>query len=97
MASNIDELIDGRNEAYGDAWAKTGEVLKVIAPEVNKLLETNPRAYYSFVTIICKAIRACTSPNYKDNWADIAGYATLVLRDLEKTDKTPEGIRHESK
>jgi hypothetical protein len=97
MATDINELIDGRNSSYGDAWAKTGEVLQVIAPDVQHLLDTYPRAYLPFVTIICKAIRACATPEHKDHWADIAGYATLVLNDLERADKTPLGVQHENR
>lgn len=81
------QLVDSRDEQYADAWAKTGVVLEVVSSELNHLLQTWPRMYLPYVTIVCKLMRIFGSPDNPDHWKDIAGYATLVANDLEKNDE----------
>lgn len=77
-------IVEERNEAYADAWAKTGIVLSVVADDVDKLLRTRPHMFLPFVTIVCKLMRVFGSPDNPDHWLDIQGYAKLVLDDLER-------------
>ncbi len=92
MKVNVDDLIAHRNGAYADAWARTGEVLSIVAEDLKQLLVTHPRMFYPVVSIICKSLRILGSPDNKDHWADISGYAKLVLNDLESQERLGEAL-----
>ena len=80
----MNNIIDERNEAYGDAWMHHGIVTKFLAPQVMELLTRFPQYYFAWTMILNKLIRALTTPLNEDHWVDIIGYAELVLRDIRK-------------
>ena len=76
-------LIDGRGEQYGAAHLTTSRIVQLL---YSMHLHTNiikSDVFFCWLMILNKLVRALADPSYKDNWADIAGYAELALRELE--------------
>lgn len=78
VAARIDTA---RGESYGDfremaalAQSLKGNLLRVKMTDVQK----------ESMELICTKLAriACGNPNHIDSWVDIAGYANLVVRDL---------------
>ena len=86
MSESTEELLEDRNTAYGNAWALSGHISRILRINEALLLERMPEAHFPIMLIINKCIRAMTTPYNKDHWRDIIGYATLVLNYLEATD-----------
>lgn len=83
----VTDLVANRDAEYGGAWKRTGEM---IGQMLDESMHTPPvfRSVFSFnwIMILNKLARAMVTPNNKDHWLDIAGYATLVVNDLEAKD-----------
>lgn len=89
-------LIDERQEEYGDAWYDAGIVLGNIRGRFDNLLREAPWMAHNWVMILSKLMRATVSPYNKDHWADIIGYAQLILDKLtqqEPSNLSPTGYR----
>lgn len=84
VATEIGKLITEKQAAYGDAFGKAQEVLKVFYPNgipVEKLADA-----LTVVRVVDKLFRIATDKNAfnEDPWQDIAGYAILsVVRNKE--------------
>jgi hypothetical protein len=85
VTSGIDAILDARQARYG-GFRNNSEV----AQKLKSVLTTHP-AWESLDPwhqealhqILSKVSRLIFNPNYLDNWVDIAGYATLVVKELE--------------
>lgn len=78
-------LVEERQEGYGEAWQLVGESLHpALARGLYVLTQDLPEAFFPWVMILAKLIRALKSPANADHWKDIAGYATLVVKYLEE-------------
>lgn len=73
-----DQLIAERNEQYGGAWATTGRWISENSGEIAK---TGSRAF-ALIMIHNKLTRALASPDNRDHYDDIIGYAKLILSTL---------------
>jgi len=82
--SDIDELIQGRNTQYAEAWRKTGIMSHPVVDDIAKLHQVFPEGWYNWVIILNKLVRLLGDPKNIDSWQDIAGYATLVVDYLKK-------------
>jgi len=84
----IDDILKERNARYGDfaAEAKIAQRLKNALRDSEALLNFTHR---QALDMICTKLARIANgdPNYPDNWADIIGYCTLVLRDIEEREK----------
>jgi len=80
---DANKLVKERNEQYGAAWKKTGNMMWCVADQVNEFLISAPDLYYNWVIILNKLGRLLADPWNIDSWKDIAGYATLVVNHLE--------------
>lgn len=83
---SFEGLLQQRGAEYSDAWILTTEVVEVITrthPNLIKSLVNDGPYLLSWITILCKLIRAVTTPTKADHWRDIAGYATLVADHIE--------------
>ena len=84
-----DRLIDQRNAEYRDAWKLEGAVCSI--PEIQEGLHVLhnlfPEAWFPWIMILNKLLRALGSPKNIDHWADIAGYAQLVQDHLKGEQK----------
>lgn len=81
LGKAVGELITEKQQAYGDSFHKSGEVLKILYPKGVK-----PDSYTDLLAItrvLDKLFRLATDPNYgqESPWRDIAGYALLRLSD----------------
>ena len=88
-AININDMLAGREARYGtfEGHARISQALKRAmhqAPAGHRLADDQIEA----LEMICHKIARVLNgdPNYADNWIDIAGYATLVAKRLEKED-----------
>ncbi len=89
----LDDTLKERDSKYGDArshfnctkgmyerWINRSERIGIIFDKVERR-----RMLEHVVYMICdKLARASHDPTHLDNWEDIAGYATLMKRELEK-------------
>lgn len=73
-----------REKAYGETWRLPGRIVRVIMPELNQLSLQFPELWWPWVAILVKLVRLLASPQKRDNWEDIVGYANLALSDLPK-------------
>lgn len=80
----INTLLAARKVEYGDTWLVTGHAIGFIWGNMDPIKLVGSGYVHNWVQIICKAIRILATPYKLDHWRDIAGYATLVVRDLEK-------------
>lgn len=79
IGRDIGELVQSKNEAYGDSFANSGEIFKFLFPD-----GIPPEKYtiaLALVRILDKIFRLATNPNYNNEncWQDIAGYCILML------------------
>lgn len=83
------QLLEERGLEYGDAWRLTGAIIgtcirvptiKDVRPFEN--LMRSGRGY-AWIEMLGKIVRAMFNPDSLDNWKDIAGYAELVVREME--------------
>jgi hypothetical protein len=87
---NVDKLINERDAQYGSAWLHTGRMMHPVSSRLYKLLDVAPDVFYNWVIILNKLVRLLADPWNKDTWADIAGYATLVVNYIDQTSARPE-------
>lgn len=86
---NIEKTLNERAESYGSFSnnAAISQRLKRIAKldEHNKLTDSQKDA----LTIIFQKIARILNgdPNHVDSWHDIAGYATLVVKEIQEMPK----------
>lgn len=79
-------VVEERDDKYAGAWKRTGEVMAQYAEPIKMLLVLYPYMFLPYVTILCKWFRILGSPTNPDHWLDIAGYAQLVVEELDKDD-----------
>ncbi|WNS74259.1 hypothetical protein RRV45_15215 [Bacillus sp. DTU_2020_1000418_1_SI_GHA_SEK_038] len=77
VALSIGQLVDEKNKAYGDAFNKSDDFLKLLYPN-----GINPEQYsdmLAIVRIFDKLMRLATNKGaFEENpWKDIAGYGVL--------------------
>ena len=77
IAQEIGALVEEKNKAYGDSFARSGEVLRILYPD-----GIRPEQYddmLGVVRVIDKLFRIATDRDaFGENpWQDIAGYGIL--------------------
>ena len=80
-----EELIEDRQNIYGDAWCETAHVANFL--KWRKYAIHRTPFTYAWLSILSKLIRALSSPMKVDHWDDIAGYAMLVARKIRSSDE----------
>lgn len=81
----LTDILASRGADYGDysEVARVAQALKsVIEPFGPNLNDPQKESLDMFCSKIARIV--CGDPNKKDSWIDIAGYATLIVRILEK-------------
>lgn len=75
--TEIGALVEQKNQAYGDSFTKSGEILHILYPKGIEI-EQYPDML-TMVRIIDKLFRIATNKDvFRDApWIDIAGYAIL--------------------
>jgi len=87
MNKTIDETLEQRGNNYGDYRdvAYTAQELKLALRRTKGWFNMEPYMQESLDMICNKMSRIMNgNPYYDDSWHDIAGYATLVEKQLEK-------------
>lgn len=82
----IEGLLAERNETHGD-WgeqALLAQSFKRFIRTAKVPLSMNQAEGLEMIFVKISRILSGT-PNHKDHWDDIAGYATLVAKEMEKT------------
>jgi hypothetical protein len=84
IGSEIGRLVEVKNKAYGDAFAKAGEVLCILYPD-----GVRPEQYQDMlgvVRVLDKLFRIATDRDAlgETPWRDIAGYGILGMARCEK-------------
>lgn len=96
LGEEIGALVDEKNTAYGDSFAKSGEFLKLLFPD-----GIRPDQYKDalcLVRIFDKQMRIATDKNAfgESPYGDISGYGLLGLKlcdkDAVQTSSCPEKI-----
>ena len=75
-------VIAERSKDYGDAWYRAG----MSALYAQGLPIWRSPYIHNWMVVMSKLWRVAWSPNHKDSWIDIAGYATLVANHLDSGD-----------
>lgn len=89
IAKDIGSLVKQKQEAYGDSFSKSEEIIKILFPQGVK--PENYRDLLTITRIIDKLFRIATKKNAfgESPYRDIAGYALLgIASDLEEEKKT---------
>jgi hypothetical protein len=89
IAKDIGFLVEQKQEAYGDSFSKSEEIIKVLYP--NGVKPENYRDLLTITRIIDKLFRIATRKDAfgESPYRDIAGYALLgIASDLEEKKKS---------
>lgn len=96
LGKTVGKLVAEKQQAYGDSFSKSHQILKVLYPEG---IQTEQ---YMDVLTICRVVdklfRLATDPTYGDEspWRDICGYSLLSMgkdpRETERDDILPQRI-----
>ena len=79
IGTEIGELVESKNKAYGSAFEKSGQILKVLYP--NGIQPEQFTDMLAIVRILDKLFRIATNKNAfnEEPFKDIAGYAILGI------------------
>jgi len=93
MAKEIDDVLNERGARYGEFkdHAKISQLIKDtlrLFPAFKNLRPSQKEALEMMAHKIARVLNG--DPNYQDNWTDIAGYARLVEKELEKEGNSNE-------
>lgn len=87
-ATELGKLVKDKQDAYGDSFSKSEEIIKILFPQGVK--PENYRDLLTITRIIDKLFRIATRKNAfgESPYRDIAGYALLgLVSDLEEEKK----------
>jgi hypothetical protein len=79
IGSEIGKLVQEKNEAYGDSFAQSDKILKVLFP--NGVKPEQYRDLLAITRVIDKLFRLCYNKDYNNEspWRDVCGYAILGI------------------
>ena len=95
--SKIQQILNERNSTHG-YWKNQAEAACTIRGAIACCTSSalNPYQSEAINMIIVKISRIISGdPNIQDHWEDIAGYATLVAKELESEQSRGEGKTQE--
>ncbi|MGU2730317.1 DUF6378 domain-containing protein [Acinetobacter baumannii] len=91
---SIQNTLQQRGERYGgfkDVAQLSNDLMRLLQATPNYNESLSDSQHFALVMITNKMARIVNGdPNYIDNWHDIAGYATLVERELAITKRDGE-------
>ena len=93
IGTEIGSLVKEKQQAYGDSFSKSEEIIKILFPQGVK--PENYRDLLTITRIIDKLFRIATRKNAfgESPYRDIAGYALLGLAsDMEEEEKNSREI-----
>lgn len=82
IADNLIELLTEKEKAYGQAYANSPEILKILYPDGVKLKDYDKLLYIT--RVLDKLNRIAQNDDTEDPFQDIAGYSLLAMRNATK-------------
>lgn len=95
MKKELDEILDGREEEYGSftLWAHLGRRLMEVCENAPSWQRMTSSEQYAIIMICAKLARVLNgNPHHADSWRDIAGYAQLVVNQLQNMDGATDAV-----
>lgn len=83
---NVKDVLDQRGNTYGefkDVARTTGLLSNLMSDNYSKRTYSMDMALYMIASKIARIVNG--DPNHIDSWVDIAGYAQLVVNELEES------------
>jgi len=90
METKVDKILEDRGSVYGsykEGCKFREEVMAVVDNRSPGPMHPIHRRYID--DIVNKLSRVAVTPTHRDSWVDIAGYATLVVKELDNETKKP--------
>jgi hypothetical protein len=86
VGREVGELVTRKQAQYGDSFAKSGEIMRVLYPD--GISDEHVHDALVVVRIIDKLFRIATGhpSDTEDPWTDIAGYSLLKIMERRKSD-----------
>lgn len=82
IGKRIGQLVDWKNQQYGESFAKAGEFLKILYPDGVK--PEQYRDMLALARIFDKTMRIANGNKGEENaYKDLAGYGILMSKDME--------------
>jgi hypothetical protein len=82
---NVEEILAERQKVHGEfrTHAQLAQALKAVVWDSENALRLTPVQREGLEMILHKVARILNgNPDHKDHWDDIAGYATLVAKEM---------------
>jgi len=88
LANEIGELVQEKNQVYGDSFARAGEILKILYPR--GIEPSQYRDVLAITRILDKLFRIATARDAlgESPYRDLMGYALLGLANAEAKQET---------
>ena len=88
MRSSVEETLEARGKTYGDFMLGTSTEALILQAlmnnhEANCKKKLNPLHVIWLTKIIQKLVRLSVTPDHSDSYRDIAGYASLILAEIQ--------------
>jgi len=83
ITQELSVLLAEKEQAYGDAFANSSDILKLLYPEGVKVEEYKNLLYIT--RVLDKLSRISNNDKTEDPFQDIAGYSILAMRQRTKT------------
>lgn len=89
LGAEIGALVEEKQAAYGDSFGKSGEVMRILYPEGIPPAKLDDAL--TVVRVLDKLFRIATDRDAlgESPWRDVAGYALLATRRVEKARTVP--------
>lgn len=83
----MNKMLEERGKVHGDAWKISGDLISYIDSNYNITPMIRSGYFFAWYMVLNKLIRALKTPDYRDNWVDIIGFAQLALNDIEEKER----------
>ena len=85
----LDPILEAREKTHGDfaSVAAVAQGLKLRIHDAQPMQDTRREAMEMIMTKIARIL--CGDDGVKDHWEDIAGYARLIVREIEDSSGKP--------
>lgn len=85
LGAEIGQLVQQKNQAYGDSFSRSGDVLKILFPQgiaVEQYIDA-----LAIVRVVDKLFRIATQKDAfgESPWRDIVGYGILGIQNHEQS------------
>lgn len=86
VGEEVEKILQERGSAYGPSWRTATEAIAAMtendASRLQGLMDSGLLA--NWVIIVSKVCRIIQTPEYKDSWLDLSGYAELSAKHIDE-------------